>query len=97
MGKIKRVLRCYNCGAVLQSKSKEENGFVPQKILDNNSEDLVIYCQRCFDKMRVINTGALDQHIDDETFKILDDARALMPQSFGLLIYLILTEPSLPN
>lgn len=76
MGKIKRVLRCYNCGAVLQSKSKEENGFVPQKVLDNNSEDLVIYCQRCFDKMRVINSGALDQHIDDETFKILDDARA---------------------
>ena len=76
MGKIKRVLRCYNCGAVLQSKSKEENGFVPQKLLDNNSEDLVIYCQRCFDKMKVINSGALDQHIDDETFKILDDARA---------------------
>ena len=76
MGKIKRVLRCYNCGAVLQSKSKEENGFVPQKLLDINSEDLVIYCQRCFDKMKVINTGALDEHIDGETFKILDDARA---------------------
>lgn len=76
MGKIKRVLRCYNCGAILQSKDKDENGYVTQKFLDNDSESLVIYCQRCFDKMKVINTGALDQHIDDETFKILDDARA---------------------
>lgn len=76
MGKIKRVIRCYNCGAVLQSRSKEESGFVAQRFLDNRSDDLVLYCQKCFDKMKVINTGALDQHIDDETIKILDDARA---------------------
>ena len=76
MGKIKRVLRCYNCGAVLQTKEPEETGYVPQKILDSSREDLVIYCQKCFEKMKVINTGNLDLNIDFETFKILDDAKA---------------------
>ena len=76
MGKIKRVLRCYNCGAVLQSKSEDESGFVNARFLESNRDDLVIYCQKCFDKMKVINSGALEQSIDDETIKILDDAKA---------------------
>ncbi|MCR5505471.1 MAG: hypothetical protein K6F07_00530 [Bacilli bacterium] len=76
MGKIKRVLRCYNCGAVLQSEDKEEPGYVSRKLLEASREDLVIYCQKCFDKMKVINTGNLEQNIDQETFKILDDAKA---------------------
>lgn len=76
MGKIKRVLRCYNCGAVLQSKNEEERGYVNAKLLDSSRDDLVIYCQKCFDKMKVINSGALEQTIDNETFQILDDAKA---------------------
>ena len=77
MGKIKRVLRCYNCGAVLQSKDIEESGYVNAKLLESSRDDLVIYCQKCFDKMKVINSGALELSIDDETIKILDDAKAM--------------------
>ena len=76
MGKIKRVLRCYNCGSVLQSKDEEAKGYVDAKLLDSSRDDLVIYCQQCFDKMKVINSGALEQSIDEETIKILDDAKA---------------------
>ncbi len=77
MGKIKRVLRCYNCGAVLQSKDENEKGYCVPRLLDSSRDNLVIYCQRCFDKMKVINSGALDSNIDAETIKILDDARAV--------------------
>ena len=77
MGKIKRVLRCYNCGAVLQSKDEEESGYVSARFLESSRDDLVIYCQKCFDKMKVINSGALELSIDDETIKILDDAKAM--------------------
>ena len=76
MGKIKRVLRCYNCGAVLQCKNEDESGYVTAKLLEKDQDNLVIYCQKCFDKMKVINSGALEQSIDDETIKILDDAKA---------------------
>ena len=77
MGKVRRVLRCYNCGAVLQSKSKNEKGFIPVELLDGYKGDgQVLYCQKCFDIMKGINTGALEQNIDKATTKILDDAVA---------------------
>ena len=77
MGKIRRVLRCYNCGAVLQSKKEKEIGFVPSEVLDSAPlEDRVIYCKSCFDRMKVINTGALELGVDKVVAKILDDAVA---------------------
>ena len=77
MGKVRRVLRCYNCGAVLQSKKSKEKGYVDAELLDEfNGGNQVLYCQKCFDIMKGINTGALEQNIDKATTKILDDAVA---------------------
>ena len=77
MGKVRRVLRCYNCGAVLQSKNKSEKGYIPAELLEEYKGDgQVLYCQKCFDFMKGINTGALEQNIDKATAKILDDAVA---------------------
>lgn len=77
MGKVRRVLRCYNCGAVLQSKKSKEKGFIDAELLDEfNGGNQVLYCQKCFDIMKGINTGALEQNIDKATTKILDDAVA---------------------
>ncbi len=77
MGKIRRVMRCYNCGAVLQSSKPKEKGYIQKDLLDNyNDGQQVLYCQKCFDFMKVINTGALEQNIDKATTKILDDAVA---------------------
>lgn len=77
MGKVSRVLRCYNCGAVLQTKKKNEKGFIPIEVLDEYKGDgRVLYCQKCFDFMKGLNTGALEQSIDKATAKILDDAVA---------------------
>lgn len=77
MGKIRRVMRCYNCGAVLQSKKVSEKGYIPDELLAGYTGDgQVLYCQKCFDFMKVVNTGALEQNIDKATAKILDDAVA---------------------
>ena len=77
MGKVRRVLRCYNCGTVLQTKKKSEKGFIPEELLENYTGDnQVLYCQKCFDFMKGLNTGALEQNIDKATTKILDDAVA---------------------
>lgn len=70
-------MRCYNCGAVLQSSKSKEKGYIQKDLLDNyNDGQQVLYCQKCFDFMKVINTGALEQNIDKATTKILDDAVA---------------------
>lgn len=77
MGKVSRVLRCYNCGAVLQTKKKTEKGFIPDEVMDDYQGDgRVLYCQKCFDYMKGLNTGALEQNVDKATAKILDDAVA---------------------
>lgn len=77
MAKIKRVLRCYNCGEILQSSKPSETGYIPSKLLnDSKADDRVIYCERCFEKLKSINSGALEQHVDLETAKILNDAVA---------------------
>ena len=77
MGKVSRVLRCYNCGAVLQTKKKSEKGFIPDEVMDQYDGDgRVLYCQKCFDYMKGLNTGALEQNVDKATAKILDDAVA---------------------
>ncbi len=77
MGKVSRVLRCYNCGAVLQTKKPKEKGFVPLDLIEEyDNDNRVLYCQKCFEDMKSINTGALEQNIDKATAKILDDAVA---------------------
>lgn len=86
MGKVRRVMRCYCCGAVLQSKKKSEAGFIEKALLE--SEDAinrVLYCHNCYEKMKAINTGMLEADADDEILKILNDAVA----TDALLIWVV--------
>ena len=70
-------MRCYNCGEVLQSKSKKERGYIDASLLkSNDAENQVLYCNSCYEKMSVINKGMLEADADDEIIKILDDAVA---------------------
>ncbi len=77
MTKIKRMLRCYNCGALLQSKNQKEDGYIDKSFLASpNAENEVLYCTSCYEKMRAINASMLEQDVDDEILTILDDAVA---------------------
>lgn len=75
MGKIRRVLRCYQCGAILQDKRKDERGYI-SPIIFNNVDQQVMYCNSCFEKLKAINSGMLSTDADEEALKILDDAVA---------------------
>ena len=76
MGKIKRVLRCYHCGAILQCDNPNETGYIIPESLNRATPIQIIYCDKCFETMKAFNNSELDQNVDHEVLKILDDAYA---------------------
>ena len=76
MGKCKRVLRCYHCGAILQCDNPEEKGYIIPESLNRATPIQIIYCDKCFETMKAFNNSELAQNIDKEVLKILDDAFA---------------------
>lgn len=76
MTKIKRVLRCYQCGEILQDKNPKEKGYYNSKIFKNDLSRQVAFCDECYDKIKSINNSILAKDVDDEILTILDDAFA---------------------
>ena len=76
MGKCKRVLRCYHCGAILQCSNPDEKGYILPESLNRATPIQIIYCDKCFETMKAFNNSQLDQNVDQEVLKILDDAFA---------------------
>ena len=76
MGKSKRVLRCYHCGAILQCENPNEKGYIIPESLNRATPIQIIYCDKCFETMKAFNNSQLDQNVDQEVLKILDDAFA---------------------
>lgn len=76
MGKCKRVLRCYHCGAILQDKSPKESGYISNEKIKDLDASKVLYCDRCYDVMKSFNNSALDLQIDEDILRVLDDAVA---------------------
>ena len=76
MGKCKRVLRCYHCGAILQCANPNEKGYILPESLNRATPIQIIYCDNCFEMMKAFNNSQLNQNVDQEILKILDDAYA---------------------
>ena len=76
MGKIRRVLRCYHCGAILQCDNPNEKGYIIPESLNRATPIQIIYCDKCFETMKAFNNSELEQDVDQEVLKILDDAFA---------------------
>ena len=76
MGKCKRVLRCYHCGAILQCDNPNEKGYILPESLNRATPIQIIYCDKCFETMKAFNNSELDQNVDKEVLKILEDAFA---------------------
>lgn len=76
MGKSSRVLRCFHCGSILQCDKTEEKGYIFPDTFNRASPIQIIYCDRCFQTMKAFNFSELEQRIDEDILKILDDARA---------------------
>ena len=77
MGKCQRVLRCYHCGSVLQTKDPKQKGYISVESVGGDlTTNRILYCDRCFDVIRSFNNSALDLQIDQDILRILDDAIA---------------------
>ena len=76
MGKQSRVLRCYHCGAILQCDDENEKGYIIPESLHRATPIQIIYCDKCFETMKAFNNSELEQKVDKEVLKILDDAVA---------------------
>ena len=76
MGKQSRVLRCYHCGAILQCENEDEKGYIIPESLHRATPIQIIYCDKCFETMKAFNNSELEQKVDQEVLKILDDAFA---------------------
>ena len=76
MGKSNRVLRCYHCGAILQCENEDEKGYIIPESLHRATPIQIIYCDKCFETMKAFNNSELEQEVDKEVLKILDDACA---------------------
>ena len=76
MGKSNRVLRCYHCGAILQCENEDEKGYIIPESLHRATPIQIIYCDKCFETMKAFNNSELEQKVDKEVLKILDDAYA---------------------
>lgn len=58
-------LRCIGCGATIQSQDQTKAGFVPAKVLENNTNEAVV-CRRCF---RIKHYNELnDVELNDDDF-----------------------------
>lgn len=76
MAKAKRILRCYHCGAILQTENPKEPGYITKSVLTGKKQVLIPYCNKCYESMIALNGSVLDQQIDNDILKILDDAVA---------------------
>lgn len=85
MGHAIRVRRCFHCGAVLQTKNSKEPGYILESTIANNKPDALLYCNRCYSKIKALNYSELDQNVDDDLKLILKDALA----TDALLIWVV--------
>ena len=75
MANARRVIRCQSCGAILQTESKKESGFISKAIMENGVPKIP-YCNSCYEKMLSLNSSSLDHETDKDILKILKDAVA---------------------
>ena len=80
-----RVRRCFHCGAVLQTKNSKEPGYILESTIANNKPDALLYCNRCYSKIKALNYSELDVDVDEDLKKILKDALA----TDALLIWVV--------
>ena len=74
MATAKRVIRCHNCGAILQCEHKNQVGFISKAIVENGVPKIP-YCNQCYDKMLALNSSNLEHETDKDIIKILNDEK----------------------
>lgn len=76
MAKMKRVLRCYHCGSILQKDNPNEKGYISPESFERPTPIQILYCNNCFETMKAFNNSTIDTQVSNDILKILDDAIA---------------------
>lgn len=63
---MSKEIRCYGCGAIIQSENEKHIGYVPKNAIDKD----VVLCQRCF-KMKNYHELTATSLTNDDFLKIL--------------------------
>ena len=83
MSQIQQIRKCYNCGAVLQSKDPNKEGYVNPEVLENSSQNF-IFCNKCFEIER-FQPKTNEPVVSEDLLKIVEDAK----NKQALLVYVI--------
>ena len=83
MAEIKEIIRCYNCGAILQSDNPEEVGYIKKEVLESERQSF-FFCDECFEKERH-HKPTTEPVIEKGTSTILKDAK----EKNALFVYVI--------
>ena len=66
-------LRCYGCGAIIQSEDEKKIGFVPKNALDRSQ----VLCKRCF-RLKNYHQLQATNLSDDDFLEILNKNELLL-------------------
>lgn len=76
MSTVQRVRRCFHCGEVLQTSAPKAPGYISSSTIEKNKPDALLYCNKCYEKIKAINYSAIEDNIDNDIIQILKDAVA---------------------
>lgn len=74
MSNIKKVVRCYKCGAILQDEDEKKEGYIVPEVLSNH-KSVILMCNDCFKKL-IYNPIPEIKDYDEGYYSILEDAKA---------------------
>lgn len=74
MSEIKRRLRCYKCGTILQDVDTSKPGYISSFFYNSHESDILL-CNSCFQKVR-FNEQPKVADLHKDYYEILNDAKA---------------------
>lgn len=84
MSEMNVVRRCYNCGAILQSKRPNDDGYILRKTLEEAPVNNILFCERCYQENR-FNLTPKEAAVSPDFLTMLNDAKA----SDALIVYVV--------
>lgn len=73
MGNIKKVLRCYKCGTILQDSDENSPGYIISNVYNNHKSEILL-CNSCFERV-IFKPEPVSNEFDNEFYKILQEAK----------------------
>lgn len=80
---VNKVRRCYNCGAILQSKDQNSIGYVDKEVLENEGQNF-LFCDKCFELERYKKVND-EPNLNNDFITLLKDAR----KKEALIVYVV--------